>query len=66
MINSLAFSPDGHTLSTTTGVDSTVRLWDVADLAHPALLDASLAGPYQWNRRGCVQPRWGHPGQRQR
>ena len=33
-MDSVAFSPDGHTLASGTS-DGSVRLWDVADPAHP-------------------------------
>ena len=33
-VNSVAFSPDGHTLASGNS-DGTVRLWDLADPAHP-------------------------------
>ena len=34
-VDSVAFSPDGHTLATGS-LDGTVRLWDVTDPATPA------------------------------
>ena len=43
VVLSVAFSPDGHTLA---GSDDsgTVRLWDVADPAHPRLIGPILTG----------------------
>ena len=42
-VNSVAFSSDGHTLAS--GSDNgSVRLWDVADPAHPRLLSQPLTG----------------------
>ena len=38
----MAFSPDGHMLAR--GGDGTVRLWDVADPAHPRPLGQALTG----------------------
>ena len=63
-VNTVAFSPGGHTLAT--GDDSgTIRLWDVADPAHPRPLGQPLTGQ---RRRvlGGVQPRRAHAGQRRR
>ncbi|MFC9534923.1 protein kinase [Streptomyces sp. NPDC056975] len=50
-IGSVVFSPDGKTLATANGVDSTVRLWDVANgkasttFAHPAGVDSLAFSP---------------------
>ncbi len=43
VIYSVAFSRDGHTLASG-GDNGNVRLWDVADPAHPRLLGRSLTG----------------------
>src|SRR6266498_5303024 len=42
-VQSLAFSPDGHTLAASSA-DKTVWLWDIDDRAHPRAL-ARLTGP---------------------
>jgi WD40 repeat protein len=42
-VNSVAFSPDGHTLASASG-RGTVQLWNVADPAHPTALGQALTG----------------------
>ena len=42
-VNSVAFSPDGHTLATGSA-DQTVRLWNVTDPTHPTPLGPPLTG----------------------
>ncbi|RSM77829.1 hypothetical protein DL991_18675, partial [Amycolatopsis sp. WAC 01375] len=45
-IQSVAFSPDGHTLATGSS-DKSVRLWGMSDPAHPAPLGQPLTGHTQ-------------------
>ena len=42
-VDSVAFSPDGHTMASGS-LDGTVVLWDVADPAHPSPLGQPLTG----------------------
>ena len=42
-VNSVAFSPDGHTLASGDS-EGTIQLWDVTDPAHPQPLGSSLTG----------------------
>ncbi|MGH3710216.1 MAG: TIR domain-containing protein, partial [Pseudonocardiaceae bacterium] len=42
-VNGVAFTPDGHTLATTSN-DHTVRLWDLTDRDHPHPLGTPLTG----------------------
>jgi WD40 repeat protein len=43
-VNSVAFSPDGHTLASG-NADGTVRLWDVTDPAQPRPLGQPIGQP---------------------
>ncbi|MBV9729938.1 MAG: TIR domain-containing protein [Pseudonocardiales bacterium] len=42
-VRGVAFSPDGHTLATTSA-DRTVRLWNITDPGHPTALSPPLTG----------------------
>ena len=42
-MDSVAFSPDGHTLASG-NLDGTIQLWDVADPARPSALGQPLTG----------------------
>jgi WD40 repeat protein len=42
-VNSVAFSPGGHTLASSSA-DGTIRLWDITDPARPRPLGQPLAG----------------------
>ncbi|WP_055489061.1 helix-turn-helix domain-containing protein [Streptomyces sp. TP-A0356] len=46
-VYAVAFSPDGHTLATGAG-DDTIRLWSLADPAHPVPLGRPLTGHTNW------------------
>ncbi|MGW5258219.1 nSTAND1 domain-containing NTPase [Streptomyces sp. NPDC004012] len=46
-VYAVAFSPDGRTLATGAG-DDTIRLWSLADPAHPVPLGRPLTGHTSW------------------
>nr|WP_248002605.1 helix-turn-helix domain-containing protein [Streptomyces sp. RLB1-33] len=46
-VYAVAFSPDGRTLATG-AADDTIRLWSLADPAHPVPLGRPLTGPTDW------------------
>ncbi|MGV9563824.1 nSTAND1 domain-containing NTPase [Streptomyces sp. NPDC003480] len=46
-VYAVAFSPDGRTLATGAG-DDTIRLWNLADPAHPVPLGRPLTGHTSW------------------
>ncbi|MFF0163744.1 helix-turn-helix domain-containing protein [Streptomyces sp. NPDC005263] len=46
-VYAVAFSPDGRTLATGAG-DDTIRLWSLADPAHPVPLGRPLTGHKSW------------------
>ena len=64
-VYSVAFSPDGRTLANGNSY-GTVRLWNVADPAHPQQLGQPLTSSTEHCLLGAVQPRWPHAGQWQR
>ncbi|MCZ9635136.1 WD40 repeat domain-containing protein [Rhodococcus sp. BH5] len=51
----LAFSPDGRLLATAQD-DQSIRLWAVADLAHPAPLGSALSGAGGWINAVAFSP----------
>jgi WD40 repeat protein len=46
-VKAVAFSPDGHTLATSSD-DQTVRLWNVTDPTHPTPLGQPVTGHTNW------------------
>ena len=55
IVFSVAFSPDGRTLAVGSD-DERVRLWDMADPAHPAQLGQPLTGPSGMSSRWRSAP----------
>ena len=60
-VNSVAFSPDGHTLASGSD-DGTVALWDIGDPTHPRPLSQPLTGtaspPWPRWRSALMDRRW--------
>jgi WD40 repeat protein len=54
-IYTTSFSPDGRTLATAS-IGSVVRLWDVADAAHPAPLGTPLVTGTRWADAAVFSP----------
>ncbi|OAA24002.1 WD domain, G-beta repeat-containing protein [Frankia sp. EI5c] len=54
-VNSVAYSPDGHTLATGSA-HHRLRLWDVRDPTHPTLLGQSPTGHANWVNSVAYSP----------